>query len=181
MTKQSQATFTQPALWVLFTAIAVIIGLDQWTKALATDLLVYGKPVYVMPVLNWTLLHNYGAAFSFLSDQGGWQRWFFMAISVLVSLAFIVWLIRLPKEQWIVRYSLMLIIAGALGNLIDRVQLGYVVDFIHFHWDRSYFPAFNIADMAISGGAGLMLLDMFFGPGEAENKSKNQDEVKAVK
>ena len=161
-----------PATWILFLAMAVIIILDLYTKGIATELLQYSKPVYVMPVLNWTLLHNYGAAFSFLSDQGGWQRWFFMGVSFFVSIGFIVWLIKLPKEQWIVRYSLMLIIAGAIGNLIDRVALGYVVDFIHFHWGDKYFPAFNVADMAITGGAGFMLLDMFFGPGDAEEKTK---------
>lgn len=166
----------QPALWVLFVAIAVIIGLDQWTKNIATVLLVYGKPVFVLPVLNWTLLHNYGAAFSFLSNEGGWQRWFFMAISSVVSLAFVVWLIRLPKTEWLVRYSLMLIIAGAIGNLIDRVALGYVVDFIHFHWQDKYFPAFNIADMAITGGAGLMMLDMLISPSDSADKTiENKD------
>ena len=173
--------YLRPSLWILFVVIAVIIGLDQWTKALATQMLQYGKPVYVMPVLNWTLLHNYGAAFSFLSDQGGWQRWFFMALSSIVSLAFIVWLIRLPKEQWIVRFSLTLIIAGAIGNLIDRVAMGYVVDFIHFHWHDSYFPAFNIADMAITGGAGFMLLDMFFGPAEAGEESADAVKISKAK
>ncbi|NRB39875.1 MAG: signal peptidase II [Pseudomonadales bacterium] len=177
----SNNTIKQPALWVLFITIAVIIGLDQWTKALATDLLQYGRPIYVMPVLNWTLLHNYGAAFSFLSDQGGWQRWFFMIISAVVSCAFVVWLVRLPKEQWIVRFSLTLIIAGAVGNLIDRVSMGYVVDFIHFHWQDKYFPAFNIADMAITGGAGFMLLDMFFGPDASDKTEADEQAVKAGK
>ncbi len=165
--------FLQPSLWVLMVAIVIIIGLDQWTKALATEYLQYAKPVYVLPVLNWTLLHNTGAAFSFLADQGGWQRWFFLVVSTVVSIAFLIWLVRLPKEQWIVRFSLTLIVGGAIGNLIDRASMGYVVDFIQCHWDNKYFPAFNIADMAITGGAGFMILDMFFGPGEQESKESN--------
>lgn len=153
--------------WVLL-GIIVVILLDQWTKQMATDALFYGQPQYVLPVLDWTLLHNTGAAFSFLANAGGWQRWFFTIVSSVVSVAFFVWLCRLKPEEWILRYSLLFIIAGALGNLIDRVRFGYVVDFIHFHWNESYFPAFNIADMAISFGAILILLDMFFAPKKKE-------------
>ena len=154
----------QPALAFLIGIMVVIIGLDQWTKSLASSLLTYNNPVEVFALLDWTLLHNKGAAFSFLSNAGGWQRWFFTAISIFASIFFFIWLMRLPKEQWMVRYSLSFIIAGAIGNLIDRVQYGYVVDFISVHWQQYYYPAFNIADMAICGGALLMILDLFINP-----------------
>jgi len=149
-----------PPLWLLFALVIGIVALDLWTKSIATEFLHYGKPVEVLPVLNWTLLHNYGAAFSFLSDQGGWQRYLFTGIAVLASLVFTVWLTRLPKDQWLVRFSLMFILGGAVGNLADRIMHGYVVDFISVHWQHHYFPAFNIADMAITFGAFLMIADL---------------------
>ena len=161
---------TRPALAYLLIGIAVIIGLDQWTKSLATALLSYARPVEVLPILNWTLLHNKGAAFSFLSDAGGWQLYFFTGISIVVSIAFTVWMARTPKQDWLIRYSLMFIIGGAIGNLIDRVRLEYVVDFIHFHWQQHYFPAFNIADMAITFGAMLMILEVFINPDGHKSK-----------
>lgn len=153
----------QPKTAILLMLIAVLVGADQLTKYLAESYLQYGRPVEVLPFLNWTLLYNPGAAFSFLSDAGGWQRWFFLIISVVASVIFFAWLLRLPKEQTLMRYSLALILAGALGNLIDRALLGYVVDFISVHWQSEYFyPAFNIADSAITVGAGLMIIDVFF-------------------
>lgn len=139
----------------------VIIGLDQWTKWLASAKLDYGQPLEILPVFNFTLWHNTGAAFSFLSDAGGWQRGFFAVISAVVSVVLVVWMYRLPKEQKLLMLALALILGGALGNLYDRVALGYVVDFIVVHYENHYFPAFNIADSAISVGAAIMLLDMF--------------------
>lgn len=153
----------QPKIAALLVLIAALVGADQLTKYLAESYLQYGRPVEVLPFLNWTLLYNPGAAFSFLSDAGGWQRWFFLIISAVASVIFFAWLLRLPKEQTLMRYSLALILAGALGNLIDRALLGYVVDFISVHWQSEYFyPAFNIADSAITVGAGLMIIDVFF-------------------
>lgn len=147
---------------ILLLIAILIIALDQWTKAVASSELVYAQPIEVLPFLNWTLLHNYGAAFSFLSDQGGWQRWLLTGISFFASIAFIVWLLKTAINERLLRVSLMLVIAGAIGNLIDRAFVGYVVDFISVHWQSRYFyPAFNIADMAISIGAALMVLDMF--------------------
>jgi signal peptidase II len=131
---------------------------------------VYGQAIDVLPVLDWRLLHNTGAAFSFLSDAGGWQRYLFTGISAVASVVFLVWLIRLPKEQWLVRFSLTFILGGAIGNLVDRIQHGYVVDFISVHWHSSYFPAFNIADMAITFGAILMIADMLFNPEHKRQK-----------
>ena len=115
---------------------------------------------------NLTLQHNTGAAFSFLSDAGGWQRYFFSGIAVVISVALVIWLYRLPAKQWLLALSLGLILGGALGNLWDRLVLGYVVDFISVHYRGWYFPAFNIADSAITVGAGCMLLDSFLSRGD---------------
>ncbi len=158
----SGASFTVRNLRWLALSLLVLV-LDLWTKSLASSELVYARPVEILPMLNFTLLHNTGAAFSFLSDAGGWQRWFFTAVSAIVSVVLVVWLGRLqPREKWLA-LSLALILGGAVGNLYDRVTLGYVVDFISVHYNNWYFPAFNIADSAITAGAAVMLLDMFFG------------------
>lgn len=149
-------------LWLAI--IGVVIGFDQLTKYLAESQLSYGQPVPVLPVLNMTLHYNTGAAFSMLSDAGGWQRWFFTAIAVGVSSYLLVWLMRLRREQWLLSLSLAMIIGGALGNLIDRLALGHVVDFISVHWGASYFPTFNIADAAISVGAVLLVIDTWLHP-----------------
>ncbi|MEX0622713.1 MAG: signal peptidase II, partial [Saccharospirillum sp.] len=134
--------------WLLIAAM--VVALDLWTKSLATQMLQYGRPVEILPVLDFTLLHNRGAAFSFLSSAGGWQRWVFTIIALAVSAVLLVWTLQLkPQERWL-SVTLPLILGGALGNLYDRLTLGYVVDFVHFHWQGSYFPAFNIADAAIT-------------------------------
>ncbi len=145
------------AKWLLI-AVAVV-ALDLWTKALATELLNYGQPVRILPVLDFTLLHNRGAAFSFLNTAGGWQRWVFAGIAIVISLVLLVWVLQLKRSERWLAIALTLIMGGALGNLYDRLTLGYVVDFIHFHWNYRYFPAFNIADSAITIGAGMMILD----------------------
>jgi signal peptidase II len=153
---------TQLFIW-LFLAI-LVVALDQWTKLLANSQLDYNVPVEILPVFDLTLRYNTGAAFSFLSEAGGWQRWFFTAVAVIVSVVLVVWLYRLRDEQKLLACSLALILGGAIGNVWDRVQLGYVVDFISVHWQQHYFPAFNIADSAITIGAGLMILDMILNP-----------------
>ena len=147
-------------VWVGLSIVAII--LDQWTKWIATEHLIYGQQNPVLPFLNWTLLHNYGAAFSFLSDAGGWQRYFFTGLAGVVSIIFLFWLMRMPKKMMILPAAIALILGGADGNLIDRVSLGYVVDFIHFYYNDSHFPAFNIADSAITLGTILLLIDTFF-------------------
>lgn len=139
----------------------VVILLDQYTKGLASGGLEYGQPVRVFWWFNLTLQHNMGAAFSFLNDAGGWQRYFFSAAAIVISTALAIWLYVMPRGQRLLALSLGLILGGALGNLWDRVALGYVVDFISVHYDNYYFPAFNIADSAISVGAVGMLLDSF--------------------
>jgi signal peptidase II len=116
--------------------------------------------VVLLPVLDLTRLHNAGAAFSFLAGAGGWQRWAFTALAIGVSGAILAWLRGLhAHSQATLAAGLALVLGGALGNVIDRIEHGYVVDFIHVHWDRAYFPAFNVADAAITVGAGLLLLD----------------------
>lgn len=142
----------------------LVIILDQWTKALADSSLQYGVPETVLPVFNLTLQYNYGAAFSFLSDAGGWQRWLFTAIAAVVSVVLMVWLYRLQPQQRLLAAALAMILGGAIGNLYDRVVLGYVIDFISVHYAGWYFPAFNLADSAITLGAGLLILDMLKNP-----------------
>lgn len=140
----------------------VVIVLDLWTKHWASSSLVYGRPNVVNEYLDFTLLHNYGAAFSLLAEAGGWQRTFFVVLSSAVSILLIVWLAKLPRfGRLLLVLALALIVAGALGNLYDRITLGYVVDFLHFHYNDHYWPAFNVADSAICAGVFLMLLDSF--------------------
>ncbi len=144
--------------WLLLT-LAVIV-LDQWTKWLITQNFIEYQSFTVLPVLDLVRLHNEGAAFSFLSNAGGWQRWMFTALGIGVSAALIVWLKRLPaRGQFLLAAALALIVGGALGNVIDRILLGHVIDFIHVHYRQWYFPAFNIADSAITVGAVLLILD----------------------
>lgn len=142
---------------------ALVVGLDLWTKHLAVTLIGYRERIEVIPgYLDWTHLYNTGAAFSFLADQPGWQRWFFAAIAIVVSVALVVWLKRLKSNETWLAVALAMVLGGALGNLHDRVLLGHVVDFILVHWQsRWFFPAFNLADTFITIGAILLALDMF--------------------
>jgi len=143
----------------------VVVLMDHYTKDLASSSLDYGRPVQLLSWFNLTLQHNTGAAFSFLNDAGGWQRYFFTGVATLISIGLVAWLYRMSRGQRLLALSLGLILGGALGNLWDRIALGYVVDFISVHYQGHYFPAFNIADSAISVGAALMLLDSFLGNG----------------
>ncbi len=157
---------TQPrngklALWWYGLAVLIIV-LDHYTKGLASSELAYGRPVEVFSWFNLTLQHNTGAAFSFLNDAGGWQRYFFTIVASIISVGLVISLLMISRGHRLLALSLALILGGALGNLWDRVTLGYVVDFISVHYQGHYFPAFNIADSAISVGAALMLLESFF-------------------
>ncbi len=146
-------------LWLSFT----VTVFDQLTKYLATDLLNYAEPVAVLPFFNLTLLHNSGAAFSFLSEAGGWQRWLFALIAIGISIGVTIWLSRLGSNQRWLAVALALIVGGAFGNLWDRLFFGYVVDFIDLYYQSYHWPAFNLADSAIFIGAGMLLVDGFFG------------------
>jgi len=151
-------------LWI---SLLVII-LDQITKQLALNSLSLHQGVNVMPGFDWYLTFNRGAAFSFLAQAGGWQRWFFTITSIAISAVILFWIKRVPAEDKFTSVSLCLILGGAIGNLIDRVYLGYVIDFIQV-WLGSYpWPAFNIADASISIGAVALILSSFINSEKAD-------------
>ncbi|MBD9400003.1 MULTISPECIES: signal peptidase II [unclassified Pseudomonas] len=147
--------------WVWLSVVVFVI--DQITKFWFDNNLQMWERITVIPnVLDWTLAYNTGAAFSFLAGASGWQRWLFTLIAVVVSVVLVVWMKRLKADETWLAVGLALVLGGALGNLVDRVIFGHVVDFILVHWQSSwYFPAFNIADSAITVGAVLLALDMF--------------------
>ena len=141
----------------------LIIVLDQITKQVALARLPLHQIVDVIPGFDWYLTYNTGAAFSFLADAGGWQRWFFTITTIIISAVILFWIKRVPKDEKLTAVSLCLILGGALGNLIDRIYLGYVIDYIQV-WLGSYpWPAFNIADAAIFIGATILILSSFTG------------------
>ena len=143
----------------------LVILVDQWTKRLVINRLDEFEAVVLLPVLDLMRLHNEGAAFSFLSNASGWQRWFFITLAIGVSGVIFVWLRRLPaRGQNLLAAALCLVMGGALGNVIDRMRLGHVIDFIRVHYAEWYFPAFNVADSAITIGAGRLILDMILQP-----------------
>lgn len=161
--------------WLWLTVVVGVI--DQATKQFAEQSLVVRQAVSALPNLNWTLMYNEGAAFSFLSDAGGWQRWFFIALSSGISLFLFFWLKQTDKDKKLLSAGLALILGGAIGNLIDRALFGHVIDFIQYYYHadaclpgfslwqlatgpQCFWPAFNIADAAISLGAALLLVDM---------------------
>ena len=141
--------------------VLVIIFFDQATKILADYYLNYHQPVSVFPLFNLTLVYNPGAAFSFLSDAGGWQRWFFITLSSVISIVLFIWLLRLKPEQQLQTVSIAMILGGAIGNLIDRSIYGHVIDFLDVYYQQHHWPAFNIADSAITVGAILLIIDSF--------------------
>lgn len=148
-------------LWHWFALAALVVVLDQISKHVIQQRLVYGESITVTPFFDLVLVFNPGAAFSFLSDAPGWQRDFFIAIG-LSACAFITWLLLRHRDQPLFCLALALVLGGAVGNLIDRFVLTAVVDFLHFHAGRFYWPAFNLADSAITCGAGLLVWDSFF-------------------
>ena len=169
-------------LWLAIAA--AVIGVDQITKHLAAGLLHVNEPASVLPFINFDLAYNTGAAFSFLADSNGWQRWFFVALALAVSAMIFRWLRHLDKEERWSGVALALIMGGALGNAIDRVIFGHVIDFIDFYysakscmplfaplpWGDGYqchWPSFNLADSAISVGAVIMVVDAVFGAKKA--------------
>ena len=137
----------------------LVIGADQLTKIAAEAELQLHEAVPVMPFFNLMLAYNEGAAFSFLSDAGGWQRWLFSGLAVVISLVITFWLRRLSPAERLTGFGLALILGGAIGNLIDRLAYGHVIDFIQLYYDRWYWPAFNLADSAITVGVVLLLID----------------------
>jgi signal peptidase II len=144
------------ALWLGIATIVVL--LDQVTKITMTRLLAYGQSEPVTSFFNLVMVYNPGAAFSFLANSGGWQRWFFSALALGVSI-FIIWMLSRNASQRLFCWSLSLILGGAIGNLIDRLAYGHVIDFLDFHVGGWHWPAFNVADSAITIGAALFVLD----------------------
>lgn len=141
--------------------VAVLIAVDQWTKMIAYSRLLGQPPIDVLPMLQWALVFNRGAAFGFLGNAGGVQHYLFSGLAIIVSGVLLVWLWREVGRNLLLSWGLALILAGAIGNLIDRLRFQYVIDFINLHYGGWYFPAFNIADMAITFGAILFLMDAF--------------------
>ena len=151
-------------LWVS----VVVLILDQCTKLLADAMLTLHQPVVLLPFLALRKAYNYGAAFSFLGDASGWQRWFFIVLALVVMAILVAWLYRLPSDNTRARVALVLILGGAAGNVIDRLVYGYVIDFIDVFYGSWHWPTFNIADSAISVGAFLLLVDAFLEHKKAE-------------
>ncbi len=150
-------------------AVLVILA-DQLTKQWILANFKFRETIEVLPLFNLTYARNYGAAFSFLSDAGGWQKWMFSIIAIGFSTVLTIWLRKQDKSLWRTNLAFTLVIGGAIGNLIDRLYHGFVVDFLDFYWGTSHFPAFNVADSAICVGAALIILDSFITEKEAKNK-----------
>jgi signal peptidase II len=144
--------------WLWISLLVVVV--DQLTKLWIERSFVLGERINLLPVLDFTRAHNPGAAFSFGAEHGGIARWGFTVLAIGVSVALVVWLRRLPlASRALLIAGLAFILGGAIGNVIDRVEHGYVVDFVLAYWGNSYFPAFNVADVAINIGAGCVILD----------------------
>lgn len=170
----SDLNWRRAAIW--YALAAVVVVLDQWSKQAILGSFVPGERLVFTSFFQFTLAFNEGAAFSFLADAGGWQKWFFGLFSAFVSIVLAIWLAKLKPEQKLETWGLALILGGAIGNLIDRAMLGHVVDFIVVHWQHRYFPAFNVADSAITLGAGLLILDMILQSASAKSE-KGVDNV----
>lgn len=149
------------ALQTVWLAVLLIV-LDQFTKYWVNTSLTFGEPVAILPHLNFTLVYNYGAAFSFLADMGGWQRWLFSGLAMGVSVALLVWLAKLPKAWNFETFGINLILSGAIGNVIDRILFGKVTDFVDFYVGSWHFATFNVADMAINIGAAMLIISEFW-------------------
>ncbi|WP_078084502.1 signal peptidase II [Microbulbifer mangrovi] len=168
--------FGSPLRWYLLALLVIL--LDIATKVWAVEQFMYGPALQIIPgLLQFTYAENYGAAFSFLADAGGWQRWFFGAVALIFSAVVIVWLKRLPAAKRWEPIALSLILGGALGNLWDRVVLGYVRDFISVYYGSWHFPVFNVADVAISVGAAMLVIELLFFKDKDEQSDKNSAEV----
>jgi signal peptidase II len=145
-------------IWVWLSVI--VVALDQFTKWYVVGSFELYEIRPVGPFLDLTRLHNEGAAFGILANAGGWQRWFFLVLAGAIGVAIVLWLRSLPaRGQYWLAIGLALILGGAIGNAWDRFFDGYVVDYLHFHWGDAYFPAFNVADIAITGGAIMLIID----------------------
>jgi len=153
--------------WLGLSLLAIV--LDQGSKLIIDSSMQLYQSIPVLPSFNLTYVHNTGAAFSFLSEAGGWQRWFFAGLALGISIIIAIWLSRLQKHETLLAIALSLVLGGAVGNLIDRLAYGYVIDFLDVYYGTWHWPAFNIADSAITLGVALMLLESF-GLGKAKEE-----------
>ncbi|MEH6445663.1 MAG: signal peptidase II [Oceanospirillaceae bacterium] len=159
--QQTVINATRSLIWLWLAALVLV--LDRLSKVIAQENLTYADANPVIPgFFDLTLLYNKGAAFGFLADAGGWQQWLFATLAIVMSVILTIWIKRTPREIWWLNAGLALILGGALGNLYDRIMLGKVVDFLSFHFGSYSFPTFNVADIAISCGAFLLIVDMLF-------------------
>lgn len=150
--------------WLLLSLVVIV--LDQLTKQLITANFSLYEVMPIAPMFNLTLAHNTGAAFSFLADHNGWQRWFFIGLASIVSVMLVIWLKRLKPTAKLEAFALSMIIGGAVGNVIDRIHYGYVIDFFDFYINQTHWPAFNVADAAICIGAIALIADSLFAKAE---------------
>lgn len=155
-------------LWISVLVVAIDLATKQWV----IDNMTLYQSTQLLPIFNLTYVRNYGAAFSFLHDASGWQRWFFTAIAIVVSIVIVMWMKASSREDKRLPIAFSFILGGALGNLYDRVTYGYVVDFLDFYLGQWHWPAFNVADSAIFLGASLMVIDMLLTPRNDTDKQK---------
>lgn len=159
--------------WLWLSGLIILV--DQLTKWAAEQFLALHVPLPVMPSFNLTLVYNTGAAFSFLSDAGGWQRWFFSLLALAVSVFLLFWLKRLPRNEIWTALGLSMVLGGALGNLIDRLVYGHVIDFIQWYYKSFYWPTFNVADSAITVGASVLVIHgLLFSQPQPHTREKQQ-------
>jgi signal peptidase II len=156
--------------WLWLTLLCLIV--DQVTKHQVVGSMELYESIKVFSFFSITYVHNLGAAFSFLADEGGWQRWFFTSVAAIASIVFIVWLAKTPKNQKLLSIAFALLLSGALGNLIDRALFGYVIDFLDFYIGDNHWPVFNVADSMIFIGAALMIFDSFKNNNKDNEKNK---------
>jgi signal peptidase II len=152
---------------------AIVFALDQWTKSIATQSLKLYEAVVVNDYFNWTLMHNKGMAFSLLANQSGWQRWAIGLIAIVIVCILLVWLKKNKISQKLLNLGLVMVIGGALGNIYDRMVLGYVIDFIEVHYNDYFWPSFNVADTAISLGAFFLILDLIINKDDESQSGKS--------
>ena len=155
--------------WLWLSAVVLIT--DLLSKYIVVQRFELYESVIVLPIFNLTYVRNYGAAFSFLADHSGWQKYFFLGLAIVISIALIVMLFKNKAELKLQNAAYALIIGGAIGNAVDRAYNGYVVDFLDFYWDIYHYPVFNIADIGIVVGAGLLILESVL----EHRKSKKSD------
>lgn len=171
---QMPATVLASGIWWGWLSVIALV-LDQATKIWALNTIELGGRIEILPVFNLTHVHNYGAAFSFLADAGGWQRSFLTILAIGISIMLLWWMRQTPKSNKLLGMSYSLILGGAIGNVIDRVVYGYVEDFIHVFYQNWHFPAFNIADSAITLGAILLIVEAFKGESSDNSSDKNSE------